>query len=101
MLEAGTKLGGYTIQKMVGRGGMGEVYLADDAVLDRPVAIKTIVAADAGLVARFQREARSVARLSHQNIVQVDLACPLPHLRRVMVRLLGVGCDSGPVKLCL
>jgi serine/threonine protein kinase len=53
---------------------MGEVYLAHDAALDRPVAIKVLKAAyanDEDFVQRFQREARAAARLSHPNIVQV------------------------------
>ena len=70
----GHNLGIYKLERRLGRGGMGEVYLARDTQLDRPVAIKLLLAAHADnemLVQRFQREARAVARLSHPNIVQI------------------------------
>jgi eukaryotic-like serine/threonine-protein kinase len=64
--------GQYEIDREIGRGGMGVVYLARDLRLDRVVAIKTLPAAMAGDSAyreRFLREARTAARLSHPNIV--------------------------------
>lgn len=73
-LPEGRRLGPYVIQRRLGRGGMGEVYLAHDTALDRLVAIKTLAARfahDPVLVQRFQREARASARLNHANIVQV------------------------------
>ena len=69
-LEA--KLGGqYRVLRLLGRGGMGAVYLARDLTLEREVAIKVIKqAADgAGMYERFRREAKTAARLSHPNIV--------------------------------
>ncbi|MEM9593326.1 MAG: protein kinase [Acidobacteriota bacterium] len=68
------RLGGYRIEAVIGRGGMGEVFLGFDERLRRHVAIKRIRAdlpVDRGHRARFRREARAVARLSHPAIVQV------------------------------
>ena len=71
-LAAGTRLGPYQIEGMLGAGGMGEVYRAHDSRLGRDVAIKIVpapVANDADALARFEREARAVATLSHPNIL--------------------------------
>jgi serine/threonine protein kinase len=71
-LAPGKKLGPYEIQSPLGAGGMGEVYRARDARLERDVALKVIrpeVAADPERRARFEREAKTVAALSHPNIV--------------------------------
>ncbi len=69
------QLGGrYTIERELGRGGMGTVYLARDVRLDRPVALKVLPAAfalDAALRERFLRETRTAASFSHPNIVPV------------------------------
>ena len=67
-------LGDYTLSQVIGRGGMGVVYEAWEASMDRRVALKTLptgVAADARAVARFIREARVAGRLNHPNIVPV------------------------------
>src|SRR5262245_34234022 len=66
--------GRYHVVDRIAAGGMGEVYRAHDAVLERPVAIKVLhrsLAGDAGFVERFRREARAAASLNHQNIVAV------------------------------
>ena len=66
--------GRYSLDRELGRGGMGVVFLARDVALDRPVAIKLLppaLAADPGARARFLREARAAARLSHPHIVPV------------------------------
>ncbi len=66
--------GHYVIDRELGRGGMGIVYLARDVALDRPVAIKllpTALAARPALRARFLHEARTAARLAHPNIVPI------------------------------
>ncbi len=71
-LAAGTKLGPYEILAPLGAGGMGEVYKARDTRLGREVAIKVLperFADDAEAMARFDREARAVAGLSHPNIL--------------------------------
>ena len=70
----GTRLGGYTIREKIGEGGMGAVYLAHDAALDRKVAIKTLpaeLARSETYRKRFLREARALARVKHPNLVQI------------------------------
>jgi hypothetical protein len=69
-LTAGSRLGPYEILSPLGAGGMGEVYRARDKKLDRDVAVKVLpqsVAADPDTLARFEREAKAVAALSHQD----------------------------------
>ncbi len=66
--------GRYELHEVIGRGGMGVVYRAHDAVLDRIVAVKVLpaeYASDVTLVERFTREARAAARLADPNIVAV------------------------------
>ena len=73
-LTPGTSLGPYQIESPLGAGGMGEVYEATDTRLDRTVANKVLpehVAADPDLKARFEREAKTVAALSHPHICPV------------------------------
>jgi eukaryotic-like serine/threonine-protein kinase len=64
-------IGRYVDLTLLGQGGMGAVYRGRDPELDRPVAIKVMLHATPDFVARFRREAQSIARLSHANIVQV------------------------------
>lgn len=67
-------LGGYEIIKMLGRGGMGSVYLARQVSLDRNVALKTLspkFATDPEFINRFTREAYAAAQLTHHNVVQI------------------------------
>jgi len=64
----------YAVGQLLGRGGMAEVFLATDRVLDRPVAVKVLgswLADDRTFVERFRREALSAARISHPNLVAV------------------------------
>ncbi|MFI6865259.1 serine/threonine-protein kinase [Nocardia sp. NPDC050406] len=73
-LAHGQSFAGYRIERLLGAGGMGEVYLAQDRDLPRPVALKLLgaaVADDPEVRARFLREADTAARLSHPNIVAV------------------------------
>lgn len=73
-LVAGSRLGPYEIVASLGAGGMGEVYRARDTRLDRDVAIKVLPAAvstDPERRARFEREAKAVAALSHPNILAI------------------------------
>src|SRR5512132_2545390 len=73
-VTAGTKLGPYEIQSPLGAGGMGEVYRARDTRLGRDVAIKVLpeaLAKDADRLRRFEQEARTIAALSHPNILGI------------------------------
>jgi serine/threonine protein kinase len=73
-LAPGTGLGVYRIETLIGAGGMGEVYRARDTKLQRHVAIKALpeaFARDTERLARFEREARTLASLNHPNIAQI------------------------------
>jgi eukaryotic-like serine/threonine-protein kinase len=75
MIAEGTRLKDrYRLERLLGRGGMASVWLAEDEVLDRPVAIKLLsdtIASDPEFLARFRREARVAASLSHPNLIGV------------------------------
>ena len=74
MINAGSQLGPYEIVSRIGAGGMGEVYKATDTRLDRTVAVKVLpehVASDCDLKQRFEREAKTLAALSHPHICPV------------------------------
>jgi serine/threonine protein kinase/formylglycine-generating enzyme required for sulfatase activity len=82
---------GYVLLRPIGRGGMGEVFLARDTLLERAVAIKLIGALEPGAIARerFLREARAIARLQHPNVVAVYRAgavAGVPYLVSELVR---------------
>jgi serine/threonine protein kinase len=73
-IEPGQQLLHYRIVKKIGKGGMGEVYVAEDTKLNRQVALKVLpekMAADPDRRARFEREAKSVAAFNHPNIVTI------------------------------
>ncbi len=73
-VSTGTRLGPYEILSLLGRGGMGEVYRSYDARLSREVAIKILppeIACNPVRRARFEREARAIAQLSHSNICAI------------------------------
>ena len=70
----GSTLGPFKITKVIGRGGMGTVYLGEHSVIGSRVAIKVLqdkLASDEGLVARFYAEARAVNLIGHENIVNI------------------------------
>ena len=74
VLTPGTRLGPYDIQALIGQGGMGEVYRAHDSRLRRDVALKVLpstFAADADRLARFEREAQTLAVLNHPHIAAI------------------------------
>ena len=73
-LSSGTKLGRYKIRSQLGAGGMGEVYLAHDAKLDRRVALKILppeAAANRQRMQRFTQEAKTASALNHPNILTI------------------------------
>src|SRR5215470_9934061 len=73
-LSKGARLGPYQVERLLGSGGMGEVYRARDTTLNRDVAIKVLlplVASDPERVARLGREAQILAALNHPNIASI------------------------------
>lgn len=90
-LVPGTSVGPYDILAPLGAGGMGEVYRARDTRLQRDVAIKILpasLAADPSSLARFEREARAVAALSHPNILAIHDAGQLDGVAYAVTELL-------------
>jgi uncharacterized RDD family membrane protein YckC/predicted Ser/Thr protein kinase len=70
----GARLRHFQVERLLGKGGMGNVYLGSDTSLERPVALKVLapeIAHDPEVVARFEREARAQARLRHPNVAQI------------------------------
>ena len=73
-MDINTSLAHYTILRLLGRGGMGEVYLATDTKLKREVAIKILperLRNDRDRLLRFRREAEAAARMKHPNIATI------------------------------
>jgi serine/threonine protein kinase/Tol biopolymer transport system component len=73
-IQAGTRLGSYEVIESIGTGGMGQVYRARDPTLNRDVAIKILlpdIAGDPERLARFKREAQTLASLNHPNVAQI------------------------------
>ena len=73
-LAPGSVVGGYRIEEVAGRGGMGVVYRATQLSLDRPVALKVIapeLAGDVTFRERFKRESRIAASIEHPNVIPV------------------------------
>jgi serine/threonine protein kinase len=73
-LSPGARIGSYEVVAQIGVGGMGEVYRATDTNLGRPVAIKVLpeaFAQEAERLARFEREAKTLASLNHPNVAQI------------------------------
>src|SRR5687767_11509331 len=74
MQLAPEQIGPYPIEREIGRGGMGVVYLGRDPALGRPVAVKVLpleMAADPQRLARFDREARMLAAVHHPNVASI------------------------------
>lgn len=77
-LDVGLKIGKYELEKKLGSGAMGSVYLATDTVLHRKVALKAVgpkVTKTGDFKARFLREARTLAKLNHPHVVQIYDVC--------------------------
>src|SRR5437763_15280499 len=73
-LEPGTVIGGYRVEQIAGRGGMGVVYVATQLRLNRRVALKVIapeLAEDPGFRERFQHESEIAASIDHPNVIPV------------------------------
>ena len=91
-LTAGTRLGSYEVLGQLGQGGMGEVYRARDTELDRDVALKILpqaFAADPERLARFQREAKTLATLNHPNIASIYGLESTPDGRALVMELVA------------
>ncbi|HEY0615531.1 MAG TPA: protein kinase [Candidatus Elarobacter sp.] len=93
-LSGETLAGRYRVDELIGRGGMADVYRGEDVVLDRAVAIKVLTERDDGERDRFLREARSMAKLNHRNVVAVydagrDRGCSFIVMELVDGRTLG------------
>ncbi len=74
-LKPGTRLGDYVVRRLIGKGGMAEVYLAEHTQLRRPVAIKLLPEAMADnpkAIARLRREMMAVGQLDHENVVRAS-----------------------------
>jgi serine/threonine protein kinase len=90
LLAPGTRIGPYDIKALIGQGGMGEVYRAHDARLDRDVAIKILpagFATDPERLARFEREAKTLASLNHPNIAHIHGAEDAGWTRAIVMEL--------------
>lgn len=86
------KIGRYSILDIVGKGGMGVLYRAQDTVLERDVALKMMLvdfSHDAATRERFQREARAVARLQHRNVVTIHELGEVEGTPYIVMELLG------------
>jgi serine/threonine protein kinase len=87
-LAEGVKIGEYRVEKLLGEGGMGQVYAAKQPVIGKRVAIKILKAAfsnDAELVRRFLGEARAVNKIGHPNIIDIFSFGQLPDGRQYFV----------------
>ncbi|MGD1091981.1 MAG: protein kinase [Bryobacteraceae bacterium] len=101
-LAAGTRLGNYEIVGPLGAGGMGEVYRGRDTKLDREVAIKVLPAAFAqhpDRLARFEREARVLASLKHNNIATIYTVEESSDGKALVMELVEGATLKGPVPL--
>src|SRR5438477_5899411 len=90
-IGAGTELGGYQIEGIIGRGGMGVVYLAEHLRLKRKVALKVLapeLASDERFRSRFLVEAELAASLEHPNIVPIHDAGEAEGLLYIAMRLI-------------
>lgn len=96
------KLGGYVLRRMLGHGGMGTVYLAEDEVRRRPVAVKVLSSASVGngnYAASFLSEARIASQINHPNIVSVyDYGCENGQYYLAMEYVDGQSCRAKIIR---
>src|SRR5437867_4268016 len=100
----GQKIAHYHILKMIGEGGMGQVFLAEDTNLDRTVALKTLSqpSPNEQQLARFEREAKAAASLNHPNILSIhdfgrEAGIPYVVMELLEGRTLREHIEAGPV----
>jgi serine/threonine protein kinase len=106
-LATGTKVGRYEVIRLVGEGGMGTVYEAMDARLNRKVALKILSGAlksQRKAAKRFTIEAQAAARLVHPNVVGIfdfDVECAIPYMAMEFLQgeTLAAAIDRGPLAL--
>ena len=97
----GQTLGEFKILQLIGAGGMGRVYLAEQAGLERQVAVKVLpqqIVEDEAAIERFQREAKVVAKLTHPNIAQVYSIGSEEDIHYVAMELVSGGDVAGMIK---
>lgn len=91
-LAVGTELAGYRIERVLGRGGMGVLYVAEDVALGRKVALKVIapeLAEDSGFRDRFIRESQLAASIDHPNVIPIHRAGEERGVLFLAMRLVG------------
>lgn len=106
---ARTLVGRYEITKLLGRGGMAVVFLAQDLILERQVAIKVLppeMSHDAKLIPRFQQEAKTAAKLDHPNIIPIYRVESEAGLNYFVMKYVGGGSleqlvEQGPLAIDL
>jgi serine/threonine protein kinase len=98
MLKPGTRLGGFEVTRMLGRGGMSIVYTGIQLSLNRPVAVKVLhprFSRNASFIERFDREAGALASLNHPNIVNIiDRGAASGRYFFVMELIQGINLDQ-------
>jgi serine/threonine protein kinase len=105
VLAEGTKVGRYEVIRLIGEGGMGTVYEALDARLNRKVALKILSSAlksKRKAAKRFTIEAQAAARLEHPNVVGIfdfDVECEIPYMAMELLQgeTLAAAIDRGPL----
>ncbi len=100
MILAGQQLGPYRLVRLIGQGGMGEVYLAEDTRISRQVAIKVIRSDPESQAAErlFQREIKAIAQLNHPHILSVYDFGKQPDTNGVIIYMVMPYCAEGSLR---